>query len=115
MIEPKIIDKLYEASAAGVTIDLIVRGICSLRPGVPGLSDNISVRSNVDRFLEHSRVYYFRNDGKEEFYCSSADWMDRNFFRRNEVFSRKTKTPKEKTSDRFGVVSCRQYRSLNSA
>jgi polyphosphate kinase len=82
--EPKLIDALYEASQAGVKIDLIVRGICSLRPGVEGLSDNIHVRSIVGRFLEHSRVYYFFNDGDEEFYCSSADWMERNMFRRNE-------------------------------
>ena len=85
LIEPQIIDKLYEASSAGVKIDLIVRGICSLKPGIPGMSENIHIRSIIGRFLEHSRVYYFRNDGNEEYYCSSADWMDRNFFRRNEA------------------------------
>jgi polyphosphate kinase len=85
LTEPKIIDALYKASSAGVKIDLIVRGICSLRPGVPGLSDNIQVRSIIGRFLEHSRVYYFRNNGDEEYFCSSADWMDRNFFHRTET------------------------------
>ena len=97
LIEPQIIDKLYEASSASVKIDLIVRGICSLRPGVPSLSENIHVSSVIGRFLEHSRVYYFLNDGNEELYCSSADWMDRNFFRRNEAcFPIKQKLLKER-------------------
>lgn len=85
LIEPEIIEVLYTASQAGVMIDLIVRGLCCLRPGVPGLSDNITVRSIIDRFLEHTRCYYFHNNGDVEVYCASADWMDRNFFRRIEV------------------------------
>ena len=94
--EPQLMEAMYEASQAGVKIDLILRGICSLRPGVKGLSENIHVRSIVGRFLEHSRVYYFLNDGKEEFYCSSADLMDRNMFRRNEsCFEIRQKAMKE--------------------
>lgn len=85
LINSATIRKLYEASRAGVRIDLIVRGICCLRPGVPGISDNIRVISIVDRFLEHSRIYYFHNGGEAEVYSGSADWMPRNFKRRVEI------------------------------
>jgi polyphosphate kinase len=85
LLDPEIIASLYEASAAGVQIDLIVRGVCALRPGIPGVSDNIRVRSIVGRFLEHTRIFYFYNDKAEDLYLSSADWMYRNFFRRIEA------------------------------
>ncbi len=85
LLEPEVISALYEASNAGVKIDLIVRGVCALRPGVPGLSENITVRSIIGRFLEHTRIFYFRNNLAHDVYLSSADWMDRNFFRRIEV------------------------------
>jgi polyphosphate kinase len=85
LLEPLVIQELYKASQAGVKIDLIVRGVCALRSGVTGLSENITVRSIVGRFLEHSRVFYFYDNGRESVYLSSADWMDRNFFRRVEI------------------------------
>jgi polyphosphate kinase len=85
LLEPEIIEAMYEASQAGVEVDLIVRGVCALRPGVKGLSENIRVRSVIGRFLEHHRIFYFHADGEEKVYLGSADWMERNFFRRIEV------------------------------
>src|SRR5579885_2277462 len=85
LLDKNVVQALYRASQAGVEIDLIVRGICALRPGVRGVSHNIRVRSIVGRFLEHSRIYYFANGGEEEIYLGSADWMPRNLYERVEV------------------------------
>jgi polyphosphate kinase len=85
LVEPSVIDALYRAAEAGVAIDLVIRGICCLRPGTPGVSAGIRVVSIVDKFLEHSRVFYFENAGNPEIFLGSADWMPRNFFRRIEV------------------------------
>ena len=85
LVEPSVIDALYRASQAGVSIELVIRGTCCLRPGIPGFSDNIRVISVVDKFLEHSRIFYFENAGAPDVFLGSADWMPRNFFRRIEV------------------------------
>jgi len=85
LVDRRLIEELYEASAAGVRIDLIVRGICCLRPEVPGLSENIRVISIIDRYLEHARIFFFENGGAGEYLLASADWMPRNLDRRVEI------------------------------
>ena len=85
LIDPALIEELYLASQAGVQIDLIVRGMCSLRPGLPGISERIRVVSVVDRYLEHARIFYFHNGGEPVYLLASADWMPRNFDRRVEI------------------------------
>jgi polyphosphate kinase len=85
LLEPSVIEALYDASNAGVEVDLIIRGLCILRPGIKGLSSRIRVRSVVGRFLEHSRIFHFANGGDDEIYLGSADWMPRNLFERCEV------------------------------
>lgn len=103
LVEPGIIQACYRAARAGVTFDLLVRGMCALRPGVPGVSDRIRVRSIVGRFLEHTRVYYFENGGDPEVFCGSADWMERNFFRRVEtIFPILSKKLKERVIRELG-------------
>ena len=105
LVDPEIIRALYKASMAGVRIDLIIRGICCLRPGIKGLSENIYVRSIVGRFLEHTRVFYFLDGGEEQVLCSSADWMPRNLHHRVEAcFPIEEKRPKDQVI-RFGLLN----------
>jgi len=110
LLDKNVIEALYMASQAGIPIDLTVRGMCSLRPGVPGISDNIVVRSIVGRLLEHTRIFYFENGGDDEVYISSADWMPRNLYERVEVLC-PVLDPNLKQrlkSEVFGCLPCRQ-------
>lgn len=105
LVDPEIIRALYKASQAGVKIDLIVRGICCLRPGIKGVSDNIQVRSIIGRFLEHTRIFYFFNGGEEPLFCSSADWMPRNLHHRVEIgFPIEEKRPRDQIM-KYGLMN----------
>ena len=105
LVEPEIIRALYRASMAGVKVDLIIRGICCLRPGIKGVSENIQVRSIIGRFLEHTRVFYFHNNGEPNLYCASADWMPRNLFHRVEsCFPIEEKRPRDQII-KFGLLN----------
>ena len=111
LVEPEIIRALYRASMAGVKVDLIIRGICCLRPGIKGVSENIQVRSIIGRFLEHTRIFYFHNNGDAHLYCASADWMPRNLFHRVEAcFPIEEKRPRDQIV-KFGLLN---YLSDNS-
>ncbi|MEA3250823.1 MAG: polyphosphate kinase 1 [Pseudomonadota bacterium] len=113
LTEPRLIRALYRASRAGVSCDLIIRGMCCLRPGVPGISDNIRVRSNIGRFLEHTRVFYFHNDGKPETWASSADFMERNMFHRVEtcfpILDKKLAQRVRKDLETYLVDNCQSW------
>ncbi|QTP57701.1 polyphosphate kinase 1 [Billgrantia antri] len=113
LTEPKLIQALYRASQAGVECELIIRGMCCLRPGVPGVSENIRVRSIIGRFLEHTRVFHFHNDGKEETWCSSADFMARNMFHRVEtafpLLDRKQAERVRKDLETYLVDNCQSW------